>query len=297
MDTTFETPEGLVPETSLGLSEDGAVRLPFPNMFFYWRNGNPAMKDIAAQPGHATDYFGGWAINAEDYETVCDEFGVNAGLTRISTVNREGNSFDIYTSRNLSVALIKTRERWITNEDNKTQRSQFQALCYMAQYDTVKKLYVPFGPAVLSAKGWAAKRIKQAFKKWDSETAAARKEFTSSKIYKSGIPAWYFYAAIGTIGKEIKTESVGNKQKSNITPCDVYLPINKETGERIPITKEFLHTCYVGSSTFAIMHDLASQSKEWLDAWAEPTKEQDARNLEPEPEPIGADSPLDDFPF
>lgn len=256
--------------------ETEAIRLPFPIVYAWWSNGSA--REIKAKDAR---YFGGWSIDAPKLDEHLASTGLPdlTGFTPADMVSRDGKAFTSYISRALYVVPIASRKRWKKN-DTGTNRSHLQVLCYAANLNREKKLFEAWGPIVLSAGGFAAQYLQDAFAKWQAETFKARKEFAK------GLPSWFFYAAIGTFGAEPKTKEVGGAQKSTITPAQVHIPDK--------IDKESLLKWYIGENVAAVRVDLKEQAKEWLGAW----KTDDTAIVEPRGTgtDAGAPPPPSNFP-
>jgi hypothetical protein len=145
-------------------------------------------------------------------------------------------------------APIATRHRWNEN------RSHTQILAYMATKNG--KEYSPWGPVVLSAKGYQARNIRQAFADWERATTPTRRD------HAPGIPAWCFFAVIGTFGEERKTVMVGKGQQSPITPIGAWIPEI--------MSKTHLEKTFVGKDVAERMVELKKQASEWLAEWKKP---------------------------
>lgn len=271
MSDLFDLPQEFVDAVSGALSGD-RIELPFTAPYFWWQNGKPAYKAA----GNSA-YFGGWASSSDEFDAAMQQAGIeNPGFKRLTMANNEGKEYDIYAARSLAVAVIAKRNRWVVDEVTGKGRGHTQILCYSAVVTKTDKgaTYAPWSPIVISGKGLAAKAIETALTDFDRLTGAARRQ------YAKNLPAWFFWANVGTFGDKPIQKMVGTGQQSPITPASVYLP---ET-----ITADHLKAWYVGSDIAAVMVDLKAQAKEWLDAWRE-TKGAGPQPTDTPPEP--------DFPF
>jgi hypothetical protein len=253
----------------INLNDNDAIRLPFPALYAYWRNGNPQLKQNGG-----IHYFGGWAFSDESYEDAVTELGKTPGLDLTSFVNVSGKELAIYQSRSLPVAPIAKRKRWL--DTDQYHGSQVQILCSLFIYNKEAKHYDYFSPIVLSGKGYSGLAIEDSFDEWAKASAKARKE------YAGGAPAVYFIAGLGTFAKTPVTKEVGKKNKNTITPCQVYLPLNKETAA-VEITSDHLKTYFVGTEHAALMLQLKDEAKEWLETWKDTKSKTDAGDVPPEP--------------
>jgi len=136
----------------------------------------------------------------------------------------------------------------------------------------------------LTANGYSASRVRDAFKKWQSLTAKVRAE------HAPGVPANLFYYAIGTFGDKRIQEMVGKRSQSPIVPAQV-----RETDWN----EKSLEAHFVGDDVAAIMLSLKDQAQEWLQ---DVPKQQEAGKVAPDASIDQINSALsgssiDDFPF
>jgi hypothetical protein len=114
----------------------------------------------------------------------------------------------------------------------------------------------PWGPVVLTAKGYQARNLLDAFARWEKATSQLRWKLAP------GIPAWCFYMTLGTFGKERQVLNVGKPgAQSPITPISAYLPATMD--------EEVLQNLFVGNEAVEMMANLQDQASEWLHAWKE----------------------------
>lgn len=265
----------------------GAINLPFPVVYIWVKNGEAKLKDKKG-----IHYFGGWASNREDMDALIKETGreLPGGFVATDLIAEDGSTIPVYASRHVIFAPIAARRAWV-GKDKMRQAEYFegarqhvQMLVYLAERrgDKDHAEYVPWGAAVLSAKGFQAQNLLSAVGAWEKHTKAIRTEIAA------GIPAYFFYLSVGTFGAEIKQKSVGGGDaKSSITPIEPYLPD--------PVPASLMEKLFVGDIVAALMVDLQMQAKEWLTAWKTPSvdslgKEQDL-NIQP------PDNLLDEAPF
>jgi hypothetical protein len=241
-----------------GFRSGEAVELPFPVVYIWALNGQASYK---SQGGAL--YYGGWACKTEDMQATADQQGltVPADWKQVTISSRDGGEFEAFTTRNILVAPIGKRLSWLHDGKRSADyveggRRHLQVLAYMAEArgENGKKEFLPWGPVVLTAKGYQARNLLDAFARWEKATAQLRWKAAP------GIPAWCFYMALGTFGKERQSINVGKPgAQSPITPISAYIH------ERY--TEELLASLFVGAEVASIMSDLQDQAAEWLNAW------------------------------
>lgn len=245
-----------------GMGASGKVELPFPVLYAWVLNGQSAYK---SQGGAL--YYGGWACKAEDMEALAKNAGVfipeNWHPAAIAT--KDGGEFAAYITRFVVIAPIGKRISWLFNDRRYPEyteggRQHVQVLTIMATKNE-KDEYVPWLPAVLTAKGYQARNLLDVFSRWDKATAGLRYRLSP------GVPAWCFYLALGTFGKDRAVINVGKSGvQSPITPISVYLPEE--------MTEDKLAPLFVGNDTVRRMVEYQEQAQEWLKAWRQPSLEQ-----------------------
>jgi len=245
-----------VQDTMSGSMADG-VELPFPVCYMFIKNGRPEMSQIGG-----IGYFGGWAMDADDADGRWDNIGEQ--MDRVTFSNREGDTYDVYTSRSILAAPIAKRRQW------RDGRSHVQILAMVGVVNKGK--FVDLGPNVLTAKGWQASYLQDSFRAWDKYTAEARRE------QAGGADSKFFYACIGTSG-DANFVAVGKTTTSQITPIELIVPDNLN-----------LNKLYVGDEKAREMSDLFLQAGEWLEDWTKRKDNQPADDYEP-----GDDNPFPDF--
>lgn len=281
MSNLFELPKEYVDEQRKVLS-GAAVELPFPALHLWWHNGNRQLKVLGEVP-----FNGGWAADAEAYASLdVAPFGFTGPIT---LTNREGNDYTAFMARSVAVAVIARRKRWVVDREGKQGvngkpkgRSQVQVLAYAAGLEDAGGgkgvRYIPWGPVVLSGKGFAGKSIEDALRTFERGTADAR------RLYANGYPFSFFYANIGTFGKEPNTQMVGSaNQQSPITPCEVHVPD--------PVVEDHLKAWFVGGDIAAVMMTYKAQAREWLEEWEKPDQG-DANGTPPAPDNFGGEVPF-----
>jgi hypothetical protein len=261
----------LAKKLELGMRSGDIVDLPFPVVYIWALNGQAGYK---SQGGAL--YFGGWACKAEDIQTVADQQGLTIpeDWKHVTISSRDGGEFEAYTTRNVIVAPIGKRVSWLLDGKRSTEyvegaRRHVQVLAYLAESrgENGSRQFVPWGPVVLTAKGYQARNLLDAFSRWNKATAQMRWKMAP------GVPAWCFYLSLGTFGKERQVLSVGKPgAQSPITPIGAYIPEK--------FNDELISSLFVGNEVAAIMADLQDQASDWLSGWNTSTMV----NSEEEPE-------------
>jgi hypothetical protein len=244
-----------------GMKAGGTVELPFPVVYLWAVNGQASYK---AQGGAL--YHGGWACKSEDLLAVVEQTGADMpiSMSNVSIATRDGGEFDAYVSRSVIVAPIAKRQSWLFDGKRFVDyveggRRHVQALCALAH--KVDTTYHYWGPVVLTAKGYQARNLLDAFSRWDKETSALRYKIAQ------GVPAWCFYLAVGTFGKERQAVNVGKPgAQSPITPIGVY------TTEKLD--EQFLTSLFVGQDVVKQMVSYQDLAADWLRNWDEIVVEQ-----------------------
>lgn len=238
-----------------------SAELPFPVVYIWALNGQASYK---SQGGAL--YYGGWACKADDMNSMADqnEIKVPADWKQVTISSRDGGEFEAYTTRSIIIAPIGKRISWISEGRRSTgyidgARRHLQVLAYMAENrsENGSPHFEPWGPVVLTAKGYQARNLLDAFSKWDKATSQIRWHVAP------GIPAWCFYLSIGTFGKERQAVNVGKPgAQSPITPITCYIPDK--------VSDELMSSLFVGEAVAEKMSQLQDQSGEWLKAWETP---------------------------
>lgn len=245
-----------------GMDDELGVTLPFPAPLLYVINGMPAYKAL-----NNAQYWGGWGVDAEKMDEAIQDTSAVFPLSFTEAVNenKDGKEYKIYCTRSVIVAPIGKRFSWVKQDGKQVVRStQFfdgarmhiQVLGYMAQKGPEGKGIVPWGPVLLSAKGYQAGNVIEAFRAWKKVSAAARKQFASN------LDSEFFYLPVGTFGTERVTETKGKgTAKSSITPLKPYLPQE--------IDEAYLTRMFVGEEVAATMATCKDEAEPWLAAWKE----------------------------
>jgi hypothetical protein len=243
-----------------GMRAGEAVELPFPVVYVWALNGQASYK---SQGGAL--YYGGWACKADDLQAIANQQGlpVPNEWKQVTIASRDGGEFEAYASRTIAVAPIGRRVSWLHDGKRAATyieggRRHIQVLAYMAETHSGNgtKQFVPWGPIVLTAKGYQARNLLDAFARWEKATSQLRWKLAP------GIPAWCFYLTLGTFGKERQPINVGKPgAQSPITPISAYLPDN--------LSEDTLASLFVGNEVAEVMANLQDQAAEWLNAWKE----------------------------
>ncbi|HEY4692504.1 MAG TPA: hypothetical protein VIH16_03650 [Bellilinea sp.] len=270
-----------------GMNIGRDIKLPFHAPLFWVVNGDSRLK---AQNNAL--YFGGWAVKMTDVQEAQRDWGIDflpGGFVDGEVVPAQGDPFQAHLVRNLLVAPIGLRIGWIGEgmahhaQYQAGARQHVQALVFVGSRE--KGGMIPWGPAVLSAKGYQAGNVVKAFKDWERHTAAAR------KTAAPGVPAWAFYLSVGTFGKERVAISVGKSSKSPITPIGAYLPESMD--------EKLLESLFVGEEIAKEMVTYLADAGEWLNAWAKLGGNGNVQSIGggPEFDDFIPDQPGEDVPF
>ncbi|RPI87727.1 MAG: hypothetical protein EHM41_03935 [Chloroflexi bacterium] len=241
-----------------GMKSGEASELPFPVVYIWTINGQATYK----QQGGAL-YYGGWASKAEDMNAAAEQLGLSIpqDWKQVTINSRDGGEFEAYTCRSAIIAPIGKRISWLADGKRSTSyieggRRHVQVLAYLAENrsENGNRNFVPWGPVVLTAKGYQAGNLLEAFSQWDKATTQIRWKVAP------GVPAWCFYLSLGTFGKERQVTNVGKPgAQSPITPITAYIP------ERL--TEELMTSLFVGKEIAEKMASLQEQAAEWMNAW------------------------------
>jgi hypothetical protein len=282
----IELDKNISDKLNSGMSNGETIELPFPHVFMWTHNGQTAYK----QHGNAL-FYGGWMCDSDSLTAAMEMQGLTlpAGWNAVTITNREGVDFEACVTRSIMVAPIAYRVSWLTDGRRAAQysdgaRRHVQALAYMAE--KAEQGWIPWGPVVLSAKGYQARNLLDSFGKWEKAISPVRRKIAPT------VPAWCFYLAVGTFGKERKVENVGKAgTQSPITPISVYVP---DTLDEAMLTKLF-----VGQETAGIMAELADQAQDWIEAWKGEAETTASANGHNRPQSVDDDFlvPDDERPF
>jgi len=247
------------------------LQLPFVAPLVWWKNGEIALK--ATKEVTDARRFGGWGVSEEEIVNADIDLPENWHLFEM---NGTKGSYNAYLARFIYVAPIDRRFAWFQKPDGKWT-TKLNILCYMAEMSKEEKTMFPWGPVVLTAKGFSGMNIDNAFKKFSADTAKLR----------DGDPVNYFYHALGTFTKEPVFEMATGKggASSSITPCQLFLPSSG-------LTAEEMDRYFVGDDIAAKMVEYRKDAKEWLADWNKKDK-----TIEEEQEEIAPLPDEDGFPY
>jgi hypothetical protein len=273
----------LAKKLDLGMRAGEAVELPFPVVYIWALNGQAGYK---SQGGAL--YYGGWACKAEDVQATSNQLdlAIPSDWKLVTISSRDGGEFDAYTSRSVIVAPIGKRISWLFDGKRHIEyveggRRHLQVLAYLSESrgENGNRQFAPWGPVVLTAKGYQARNLLDAFARWDKATSQIRWKIAP------GVPAWCFNLSLGTFGKERQVINVGKPgAQSPITPITAYIPDR--------INEDLLSSLFVGNEIAQQMSTLQDQAGEWLKAWQEEVP------VEPTDEYIENGSPVEEeIPF
>jgi len=278
-----------------GMAVGGSVELPFAVPYVYWVNGNARLRAAGG-----VQYFGGWATDQEAMLEAGQDRGLTeqpAGWNAEEIITEAQKTLKVFTSRGAFVAPIDIRHSWFMKEagENARRASQYfpgsrqhiQALVFLAGKFKGEPMK-PWGPAVLSAKGYQAGYLNKSFQTWASKISAVRKRVAPK------IPAWCFYMALGTFGNDVKVVKVGKgTNEKPITPINVYVPE--------ALTDAQLEGLFVGKENAHLMAGLKLDAADWLVAWANRGEGEGSGSVEPsiaeEPTIEEPEGPPDEIPF
>ena len=239
MDKEFDT-TGFDSEGFDSPFPDEGIQLPFFAPVMFWKHGSP-------QAGEGVCLYGGWGSASEQYD-----FGDEPpqGFVPETWHSSSGGAYDVFSSRQVSIAPILTRTRWTTNENGKS-RSHKQMLCMLGTWDEVT--YVPYGPAILSAKGLASRYLVEAITEFERQINPIRKE----SIAHIGLS--FFWHVIGTFG-DAQYEQMGS---GNQTSTGTII----RAGHIKDPTIDTLKTLFVGLDVMNMMASYQSEAQDWYNAW------------------------------
>jgi hypothetical protein len=255
--TPIELDSQLARKLDQGMRSGETAELPFPVTYIWALNGQASYR---SQGGAL--YYGGWACKKEDLHQASEaqDLGIPADWASVTISSRDGGEFDAYTSRNVIVAPIGKRLSWLHEGKRYANylegaRRHLQILAYLAETkgDVEKRHFVPWGPVVLTTKGYQARNVLDALVRWEKATMPIRRKFAPQ------VPAWCFYLALGTHGKERQVVNVGKPgAQSPITPISAYIE---------GLTEEKLQNLFVGEDIARSMAEIQDQASDWLKAW------------------------------
>lgn len=252
------------------------VQLPFVAPMMWWKNGEVALKPTYEVKDARR--FGGWGISEEEVVNASLELPASFHKFEMSGTN---GSYNAYLARWVYAAPICRRFVWFQKTDS-AWTSKLNILVYMAGMDADKNT-VPFGPVVITSKGFSGKYIDEAFKKFSMQSAALR----------DGDPINYFYHPIGTFEAEPVFEKITGKggSSSSITPCQLFV---RDGG----YSDEDMDNYFVGDEIVGEMVDLYKQAEEWMHDWDKKDNKQNGNYVDdPSAATMQAENDENEFPF
>lgn len=239
-------------------SASGGIQLPFPVIYPYIVNGSAALEQA-----HKVLFCGGWIVGQDKMDELCKAEGRNVpvGWAKIKKINKDQTANLVYGTQNIYAAPIAFRQSWESenggrsptfykDKTGKTWRQHIQYLCYLGE--EIDDVLRPWGPLVLTVKGFQANYLDGAFRTFASKTKAARTAF--------GKPdARSFYTPVGTFGNEPAVEMKGSGDQSPITPIQTLVPKVMDAN--------LMKTLYVSDDILGELNQLLSEADEWLNAW------------------------------
>ncbi len=273
---TIKMDPQLARELERSMDTGARTRLPFAAPYLWVVNGDPKMKPL----GGAL-YYGGWITRAEEMLAVCEEKGVAVppGFARQPIPLRNGEEFEGFATRYVLVAPIGARSAWLQGSNNlhvsryqEGARRHVQALCLLGSKhgENGSATVIPWGPVVLTAKGYQATYLVKAFREWEKKTKPLRQKVAP------GVPAACFYMAVGTFGDKPEVMNVGRAESSTITPIRLYLPS--------ALTEKTMEQLFVTEALAQLMVELRKEAEPWLNAWEPAEGEMDEAPAPPEEE-------------
>jgi hypothetical protein len=242
-----------------------SIQLPFVAPYLWTHNGRENLKD--AEQGNGAPHFGGFAVTTEDFDIALAAWGAKGLPHNFNFYELHGSEgpYQAYMARIIAVVPLARRWRW----DETAGRGHGQVLAYMGEKSGDGAI-APLGPVVITAKGHAEMRLRDAFMNWDQKTAPGRHAHAS--VDGQALPSSLFYALIGTYGPYHAIE-VGKTQRSKITPMRLAEPKDYNA--------EFFRGRYVGDETSEKIADLVEWAQNWIDDWKKPADSQGLERREP----------------
>jgi hypothetical protein len=241
------------PETSVFKKSFEYVNLPFPFLRLSWNNGNSHATSVKG--AGSAQYFGGFQRGSKDIQedlATMKKTTLPIYFKEEEWVNTKDEAYMAWGSRSVWAAPILARVDWYEGRDKYTSeirlKHRLDFLVYLADRD--KNTLIPWGPAVITAYGFAATSIEKAFKGFAQETLDVRKRFAG------GIDAMFFYHLYGTFGNQRNAQKAGDT--AAVVPC-VYDKPADEWSERM------LENRFVGDDIGQVLVDLQKQAKEWFE--------------------------------
>jgi hypothetical protein len=279
-DTFFEVDAETAAALNQGMNLRTNIELPFKAPVFWWRNGAANMRALANQAPAL--FFGGWETDQEVFDEATQEYGAynNETWAACDMTSKDGKDYTAYTVRGLVVAPISYRAAWFIKDRATGVTTRFTDWVAGARHQTQmlallghkneEGMNIPWGPVVLSAKGYQAQYLLKAAKDWAKIIQKGRNQ------YAPQVPVWGFWMALGTWGNQPIIEMAGKAgAQSPITPI-------KLAAAPATIDVDFLKRLFVGRDGLTLMRYHLEEAKEWLDAWKQGTATvQNGNGIEP----------------
>lgn len=200
--------------------EDSFVKLPFPYLRLFWYNG-VAQQKIAGDVRYFGGLYAGTDNVAEDLAALSlDTLPLQFGDVK-EFIARDSSSFDAYEARMVYAAPIRTKDDWYEEYDEKknkmAKRHRVDILALLGSQEDDGTIS-PWGLAVISAKGFMATALLDAFKNFQKKTATVRGQIAPD------VPSMFFYVPFGTFGDKLIVAPAG---ESTYTPAQL-APLNYE---------------------------------------------------------------------
>ena len=238
--------------SDMELEGGGEAKLPFAAPTIWWMNGDASSKALGG-----VSYYGGWRMSADELP---EGLVIPNGFTKIETASRGGKEYAALEGRAVLVAPFVRRKAWRDSETGARSahyepglRQHMQVLAYMATKQ--EKTITPWGPVVLSVKGFQVKFLEEVMAEWGSLLAPVRRE------HAPNIPPTMFYMLVGTFGEKRNSTLVGKKATSPVVPVSLWKHEN--------MNGELLEKLFVGAPVAEKMKWLKEQAKAWASAWDE----------------------------
>lgn len=252
------------------MSDEGAIRLPFPVFTANIINGDPEKLDL--KPNGDPRYFGGFKFSADKNDVeISPDNNLPSGYKLVDVWSKgKGEFYKAYLGRHLYVAPIARRFGWFHNDKKNYNSSAVQILCMMAN-KTESSLTV-CGLVVLSAGSYSGMALDKTFQRFDQATRKQRADL-------GNVPAHYFWRKIGTQGADIQQVMRGKTETSPITPVYLYGddPECKTSIDKLTATytTALIEKTYVGEAVADKMTEVYSKAAEWLSDWKNKTVKKD----------------------
>jgi hypothetical protein len=264
--------------------------------YIQYVKGNPKEKRVGGVPWH-----GGWFIQGE-------QIGEDAlaGWEKGDLIHADGSATDGFFSRDITVALIHQRRRWLVGQNGDVTSFPWD------QYDEAKETGRPTGqqhvlvlvkgleergPFALTLKGSTSasfsgsKRSEGVLGRFNRLVIRAANILNQKRRSTAKWPFRAFWLTLGPErndkGEPIFTE-VGTKPNSSIVTLPMALGLHEK------MTPEEIHSLFVGRDLLQELNQWYADTDEWAHRWDEsqPVKAAeavDAKTDEPAAEPEAAE--------